>query len=219
MEFVSEAWNIVAPAIPQTLILVFVSSAIAVLLGMPLGIILTLTRPEGLKENSKLYSVLDSLVNFFRSVPFIILMLILIPVMRLIVGKAYGTAATIIPLAASAIPFFGRLMEGYLSQVDRGILEAAKSMGSTNSQIVKKVLIPEAMPQIINGVTMVIINIIGYSAMAGAIGGGGLGEVAVRYGYSYKRYEILWVAVILIVALVQIIQFVGTYLENKIDKK
>ncbi|MDY2986774.1 MAG: methionine ABC transporter permease [Peptoniphilus sp.] len=219
MEFVSEAWHIVAPAIPQTLILVFVSSAIAVMLGMPLGIILTLTRPEGLKENTKLYSVLDSLVNFFRSVPFIILMLILIPVMRLIVGKAYGTAATIIPLAASAIPFFGRLMEGYLSQVDRGILEAAKSMGSTNSQIVKKVLIPEAMPQIINGVTMVIINIIGYSAMAGAIGGGGLGEVAVRYGYSYKRYEILWVAVILIVALVQIIQFVGTYLENKIDKK
>ncbi|EGY80822.1 methionine ABC transporter permease [Peptoniphilus indolicus] len=219
MEFVSEAWNIVAPAIPQTLILVFVSSAIAVLLGMPLGIILTLTRPEGLRENSKLYSVLDSLVNFFRSVPFIILMLILIPLMRLVVGKAYGTAATIIPLAASAIPFFGRLMEGYLSQIDRGILEAAKSMGSTNSQIVKKVLIPEAMPQIINGITMVIINIIGYSAMAGAIGGGGLGEVAVRYGYSYKRYEILWVAVILIVALVQIIQFVGTYLENKIDKK
>ncbi|WP_455256856.1 methionine ABC transporter permease [Peptoniphilus asaccharolyticus] len=219
MEFVSEVWKIVAPAIPQTLILVFASSAIAVLLGMPLGIILTLTRPEGLKENQKLYSVLDSLVNFFRSIPFIILMLILIPVMRIIVGKAYGTAATIIPLAVSAIPFFGRLMEGYLAQVDKGILEAAKSMGSTNSQIIKKVLISEAMPQIINGITMVIINIIGYSAMAGAIGGGGLGEVAVRYGYSYKRYEILWVAVILIVALVQIIQFVGTYLENKIDKK
>lgn len=219
MEFLSEAWSIVAPAIPQTLTLVFASSLIAVLLGMPLGIILTVTRKDGLRQNQKIYSVLDSLVNFFRSIPFIILMLILIPLMRLIVGKAYGTAATIIPLAASAIPFFARLMEGYLSQIDKGILEAAKSMGSTNKQIITKVLIPEAMPQIINGITMVIINIIGYSAMAGAIGGGGLGEVAVRYGYSYKRYEILWVAVILIVALVQIIQFIGTYLEKKIDKK
>lgn len=219
MEFIKEAWSIVAPAIPQSLILIFASSAIAVILGMPLGIILTLTRQDGLKSNAKLYSVLDSLVNFFRSVPFIILMLILIPFMRFVVGKAYGTAATIIPLAAAAIPFFARLMEGYLSQVDKGILEAAKSMGSSNGQIITKVLVPEAMPQIVNGITMVIINIIGYSAMAGAIGGGGLGEVAVRYGYSYKRYEILWIAVILIVALVQIIQFFGTYLENKIDKK
>ena len=215
----NEILNIILPQIVPSLLLVFVSSAIANIIGMPLGIILTLTRPEGLSENKSLYSVLDSLVNFFRSIPFIILMLILIPVMRLLVGKAYGTAATIIPLAAAAIPFFARLMEGYLSQVDKGILEAAKSMGSNNFQIITRVLIPECMPQIINGITLVIINIIGYSAMAGAIGGGGLGEVAVRYGYTYMRYDILWVAVIIIVAMVQIIQFIGTFLEKKIDKK
>lgn len=215
----NEILNIILPQIVPSLLLVFVSSAIAIIIGMPLGIILTLTRPEGLSENKSLYSVLDSLVNFFRSIPFIILMLILIPVMRLLVGKAYGTAATIIPLAAAAIPFFARLMEGYLSQVDKGILEAAKSMGSNNFQIITRVLIPECMPQIINGITLVIINIIGYSAMAGAIGGGGLGEVAVRYGYTYMRYDILWIAVIIIVAMVQIIQFIGTFLEKKIDKK
>ncbi|WP_138159593.1 methionine ABC transporter permease [Peptoniphilus catoniae] len=215
----NEILEIVLPAIPQTLILVFASSFFAVALGMPLGIILTLTRPGGLKENSKIYSVLDSLVNFFRSVPFIILMLILIPFMRMAVGKSYGTAATVIPLSVAAIPFFARLMEGYLAQIDKGILEAAKSMGSNDNQIIFYVLIPEAMPQIINGITMVIINIIGYSAMAGAIGGGGLGEVAVRYGYTYNRTDILWVAVILIVALVQLIQFIGNFLEKKTDKK
>ncbi len=215
----NEIMEIILPAIPQTLVLVFVSSFISVVFGMPLGIILTLARPGGLKENPKLYSLLDSIVNFLRSVPFIILMLILIPAMRFIVGKSYGTAATIIPLSVAAIPFFGRLMEGYLAQVDKGILEAAKSMGSNDKQIVFRVLIPEAMPQIISGITMMIINIIGYSAMAGAIGGGGLGEVAVRYGYTYKRTDILWVAVIIIVAFVQIIQLFGNYLEKKIDKK
>lgn len=215
----NEIASIILPAIPQTLILVFVSSFISVILGMPLGILLTLTRPGGLKENPKLYSVIDSIVNFLRSVPFIILMLILIPVMRFIVGKSYGTAATVIPLSVAAIPFFGRLMETYLSQVDNGILEAAKSMGSNNKQIIFNVLIPEAMPQIINGITLVIINIIAYSAMAGAIGGGGLGEVAVRYGYTYKRTDILWIAVIIIVALVQVIQLLGNFLEKKVDKK
>ncbi|WP_019131909.1 methionine ABC transporter permease [Peptoniphilus obesi] len=215
----NEIASIILPAIPQTLILVFVSSFISVLLGMPLGILLTLTRPGGLKENPKLYSVIDSIVNFLRSVPFIILMLILIPVMRFIVGKSYGTAATVIPLSVAAIPFFGRLMETYLSQVDNGILEAAKSMGSNNKQIIFNVLIPEAMPQIINGITLVIINIIAYSAMAGAIGGGGLGEVAVRYGYTYKRTDVLWIAVIIIVALVQVIQLLGNFLEKKVDKK
>lgn len=214
-----EILEIIKPAIPQTLQLVFISSFIAVALGLPLGIFMTLTRPGGLNEKTKIYSVIDSIVNFLRSVPFIILMLILIPVMRFIVGKAYGTAATIIPLSVSAIPFFARLVEGYLASVDKGIIEAAKSMGSNNKQIILKVMIPEAMPRIISGITMVIINIIGYSAMAGSIGGGGLGEVAVRYGYTYKRYDILWAAVILIVALVQIVQFIGTRLERKIDKK
>lgn len=215
----NEVFSIVLPSIPQTLLMVFVSSFIAVILGMPLGILMTLTRPGGLRERARLYSVLDSVTNFLRSIPFIILMLVLIPLMRLIVGKAYGTAATIIPLSVSAIPFFARLMEGYLSQVDRGVLEAAQSMGSSDVQIIFKVLIPEALPQIVNGITMMIINIIGYSAMAGTIGGGGLGEVAVRYGYNYRRDDVLWTAVIIIVALVQITQFVGNRLEKKIDKR
>ncbi|RVU55040.1 methionine ABC transporter permease [Anaerosphaera multitolerans] len=215
----NEIISIVSPAIPQTLILVGVSSLIAVIFGMPLGIILMMTRSGGLSENPKVYSILDSLVNFLRSVPFVILMLILTPLMRLIVGKAYGTAAAIVPLSIAAIPFMGRLAEGYLVQVDKGILEAAKSMGSTNAQIIYKVLIPEAMPSIVNGITMMIINIIGYSAMAGAIGGGGLGEIAIRYGYTLRRTDILWVTVILIVLFVQVIQFVGVFLEKKIDKK
>ncbi|MCD1147922.1 ABC transporter permease [Peptoniphilus sp. KCTC 25270] len=214
-----EILSIVLPAIPQTLILVFGSAFLSIVFGMPLGIILTLTRPGGLNERRVLYSVLDGIVNFLRSVPFIILMLILIPVMRMITGKAYGTAATVIPLTVAAIPFFARILESHLINVDKGVIEAAQSMGSTKGQIIYRVLIPEAMPQIVNGITMVIINLIGYSAMAGAIGGGGLGEVAVRYGYTYKRMEILWAAVILIVALVQIVQFIGTRLEQKIDKK
>ena len=164
----NEIASIILPAIPQTLILVFVSSFISVLLGMPLGILLTLTRPGGLKENPKLYSVIDSIVNFLRSVPFIILMLILIPVMRFIVGKSYGTAATVIPLSVAAIPFFVCFMETYLSQVDNGILEAAKSMGSNNKQIIFNVLIPEAMPQIINGITLVIINILQWLVLSAA---------------------------------------------------
>ncbi|MDO5037259.1 MAG: methionine ABC transporter permease [Tissierellia bacterium] len=215
----NEILEIILPAIPQSLVMIFASSLIAVLLGMPLGILMTLTRPGGLRERAKLYSVLDSVTNFLRSVPFIILMLILIPLMRLIVGKAYGTAATIIPLSVSAIPFFARLMEGYLSQVDMGVLEAAQSMGSNDFQIVFRVLIPEALPQIVNGITMMIINIIGYSAMAGTIGGGGLGEVAVRYGYNYRRDDVLWAAVIIIVALVQITQFVGNRIEKKVNKR
>ncbi|WBW50138.1 ABC transporter permease [Peptoniphilus equinus] len=219
MNFLNEVVPIVVPAIGQTLILVFVSSAFAVLLGLPVGVVLTLTRSGGLKENPKVYSLLDSLTNFVRSVPFIILMLILIPVMRLVTGKAYGTAATIIPLTAAALPFFARLLENALNNVDRGIIEAARAMGTPVGTMVRRVLIPEALPQIINAVTLVIINLVGYSAMAGAIGGGGLGEVAVRYGYSYKRYEILWVAVILIVILVQLVQWLGTRLEKNVDKK
>ncbi len=211
--------DIVLPAIPETLVMVLASTIIALLIGLPLGIILTNTRPGGLNESAKVYSILDGIINVLRSFPFVILMIVVFPLSRLIVGKSYGTAAMIIPLSLSAAPFVARLMEGYFIQVDSGIIEAAKSMGSTNKEIIFKVLIPEAMPMLVSGITMTLINVIGYSAMAGVMGGGGLGDVANRYGYQRNEPLILWSAVIVIIILVQIVQFIGNKIAENIDKR
>lgn len=211
--------DIVLPAIPETLVMVLASTIIALLIGLPLGIILTNTRPGGLNESIKVYSILDGIINVLRSFPFVILMIVVFPLSRLIVGKSYGTAAMIIPLSLSAAPFVARLMEGYFIQVDSGIIEAAKSMGSTNKEIIFKVLIPEAMPMLVSGITMTLINVIGYSAMAGVMGGGGLGDVANRYGYQRNEPLILWSAVIVIIILVQIVQFIGNKIAENIDKR
>ncbi len=211
--------DIVSPAILESIYMVFISSAIAIFFGMILGIILTVTRPGGLVEKKTTYSVLDFIINIMRSLPFIILMVVVYPLTKLIVGKGYGTNAAIVPLAISAAPFFARLVEGYLTEVNRGVIEAAKSMGSSNAQIVFKVLIPEAMPSIINGITLTIINLIGYSAMAGTIGGGGLGDVAMRYGYQRRESSILWVAVLAIIVIVQLVQFIGNKISVNINKK
>lgn len=212
-------FKIVGPSIPQTIYMVLFSSLIAVVFGMLLGIVLTLTRPGGLREIKSLYSFLDFVVNIMRSLPFIILMIVVLPLTKAIVGKGYGTNASIVPLSISAIPFVARIIEGYLIQVDKGIIDAAKSMGATTSQIVFKVLIPESMPAIVNGITLTIINIIGYSAMAGAIGGGGLGDVALRYGYQRGQTDVLFVTVVVIIIFVQLIQFVGNSISNNINKK
>ncbi len=211
--------SIIGPAIPQTLIMVFASTFIAIVLGLPLGVILTITRKDGLCQNLKIYSVLDKIINILRSFPFIILVIVVFPLSRILVGKAYGTAAMIIPLSISAAPFVARLMEGYFNQIDKGIIEAAKSVGSTNMQIITRVLIPEAMPMIVNGITMTLINVVGYSAMAGAIGGGGLGDIAIRYGYQMRDEVILWSTVVLIILIVQIVQVIGNRIENKIDRR
>nr|WP_311565398.1 methionine ABC transporter permease [Peptoniphilus grossensis] len=211
--------DIVLPAIPETLVMVLASTIIALLIGLPLGIILTNTRPDGLNESAKVYSILDGIINVLRSFPFVILMIVVFPLSRLIVGKSYGTAAMIIPLSLSAAPFVARLMEGYFIQVDSGIIEAAKSMGSTNKEIIFKVLIPEAMPMLVSGITMTLINVIGYSAMAGVMGGGGLGDVANRYGYQRNEPLILWSAVVVIIILVQIVQFIGNKIADNIDKR
>lgn len=211
--------SIIGPAIPQTLIMVFASTFIAIILGLPLGVILTITRKDGLCQNLKIYSVLDKIINILRSFPFIILVIVVFPLSRILVGKAYGTAAMIIPLSISAAPFVARLMEGYFNQIDKGIIEAAKSAGSTNIQIITRVLIPEAMPMIVNGITMTLINVVGYSAMAGAIGGGGLGDIAIRYGYQMRDEVILWSTVVLIILLVQIVQVIGNRIEKKIDRR
>lgn len=211
--------SIIGPAIPQTLIMVFASTFIAIILGLPLGVILTITRKDGLCQNLKIYSVLDKIINILRSFPFIILVIVVFPLSRILVGKAYGTAAMIIPLSISAAPFVARLMEGYFNQIDKGIIEAAKSVGSTNMQIIIRVLIPEAMPMIVNGITMTLINVVGYSAMAGAIGGGGLGDIAIRYGYQMRDEVILWSTVVLIILIVQIVQVIGNRIEKKIDRR
>lgn len=210
--------EIIIQSTQETLYMVFVSGLISVIIGLPLGVILYITRENGLRENKLVFSVLDFIINIFRSLPFIILMIIVRPISTLIVGKSIGPTAAIVPLTIAAAPFIARLFESSFSKIDKGIIEAAKSMGSSNWQIIKKVLISEAFPNIVNDITMTLINLVGYSAMAGSIGGGGLGNLAVRYGvYNYK-FEYLIIAVIIIILLVQLVQAVGTALYKKINK-
>lgn len=212
-------FDIIIPAIPETLYMVIMSALLSIVLGLPLGIILYVTGEQGLKPIKGIYRIIDWLVNIFRSLPFVILMMLVFPVTRLIVGKIYGTGAAIVPLTISAAPFVARLIEGNIREVDRGIVEAAKSMGSTNLQIVIKVLLPEILPSIVNSITITLINLVGYSAMAGLLGGGGLGDIANRYGYQQHKYDILIVSVLFIIIIVQIIQVVGNTVVKKIDRR
>ncbi|MDO5755119.1 MAG: methionine ABC transporter permease [Tissierellia bacterium] len=211
-------FSIVMPAIPQTLYMVFVSTFFALLLGVPIGVLLIFTRPEGLHPIKNLYKPVNWVVNILRSLPFIILMFLLFPLSRIIVGKTIGTTAAIVPLSISAAPFVARLIETYLLDVDRGVIEAATAMGAGHGQIIK-IMFKEAMPNIISGITMTVINLIGYSAMAGIMGGGGLGDIAGRYGYQRNELDILWVSVLIIIIMVQLVQFIGTALATKINKK
>lgn len=215
----SQIWQIIGPATLETIYMVGVSSIISIILGIPLGIILTVTREDGIAPASFIYTILSSIVNAFRSIPFAILIFILLELSRLILGKSIGSTAFIIPLTVASIPFVGRLMEGYFLEMEKEKLEAAKAMGSTNKQIIFKVMIPECMPSIINGIVMTIINIIGYSAMAGFIGGGGLGGVALRYGHQRNQPVMMWTSVIIIILIVQIVQLIGTNISKKINKK
>lgn len=211
--------EILTQATVETLYMVFFGAAFAFILGTPIGILLYLTQKGGLSEKPALYRVVDAIVNIARSIPYVILMILLIPVTRTIIGTAIGSTATIFSLAASAAPFFARLVETALNEVDGGILEAAKAMGSTNRQIIFQVLVPEAMPGLIQAMTTTIINLIGYTAMAGALGGGGLGAVAQRYGYYRRQEDLLWASVIVIVVVVQLIQFAGNTIARSIDKR
>ena len=211
--------EILTQATLETLYMVFFGAAFAFILGTPIGILLYLTQKGGLSEKPALYRVVDAIVNIARSIPYVILMILLIPVTRQIIGTAIGSTATIFSLAASAAPFFARLVETALNEVDGGILEAAKAMGSTNRQIIFQVLLPEALPSLIQAMTTTIINLIGYTAMAGALGGGGLGAEAQRYGYYRRQEDLLWASVIVIVVVVQLIQLAGNTLARSIDKR
>ena len=205
--------------IGQTLLMVLFATLFGYVFGLPLGIVLFLSDKDGIKPNAKLYRVLDLIVNIGRSIPFIILLILIIPFTRLLVGKSYGTAATIVPLTVSAIPFIGRMVESSLKEVDKGVIEAAVSLGATNSQIITKVLLTEALPSLINGATICVGTIIGYSAMAGAVGGGGLGDIAIRYGYYRYQTDIMLITVVIIVILVQLLQYIGTTIAKKADKR
>ena len=207
-------WN----ATTETLAMVFASTFFSLLLGLPLGILLCITGPEsqgGIIPRPLLNNILGRVVNVLRSFPFIILMILLFPLSRIIVGTSIGTTATIVPLSIAAAPFVARIIETAVKEVDPGVIQAARAMGSTTMQIILKVLIPEAMPSLVSGITLTIINLIGYSAMAGAIGGGGLGDLAIRYGYQRFRPDVMLVSVIVILVLVEVVQVVG----NKISAR
>ena len=218
MERFLQMSKIVLPAVPAAIYMVFVSASIALLFGIPLGIILYITREGGLRECRGVYRLVDGVVNFFRSLPAVIIMLLAIPLSRLIIGKAIGSTAAIVPLCLAATPFVARLMEGYFLEVDEGVIEAALSMGSTTSEIIFRVLISEAAPSIVNGITMTLINLVGLSAMAGMLGGGGLGDIAIRYGYQRFQFDMLWYSVIIIILIVQGIQVLGTCIARKIKR-
>ncbi|HHW03348.1 MAG TPA: ABC transporter permease [Thermoanaerobacterales bacterium] len=195
----------------QTIYMVLISVFIATAFGIPLGILLLITDKGHILQNGPLNKVLGTIVNIFRSVPFIILLIALIPFTRFLVGTSIGTTAAIVPLSIAAIPFMGRLTETSLREVGRGIIEAAQAMGASPFQIITKVLVPEALPSIVSGITITTINLVGYSTMAGVIGGGGLGDLAVRYGYQRFMPDIMLYTVIILVVMVQLTQMLGDF--------
>ena len=203
----------------ETLLMVFFSTIFAILIGFPLGVLLNITNKYGITPKPAFNLVLSRIIDVLRSFPFVILMIVLLPFTRFILGTAIGTTATIIPLSIAAAPFVARITETALNEVDPGVVQAARAMGSTNAQIVIKVLIPEAMPSVVSGITLTIINLVSYSAMAGTLGGGGLGDLAIRYGYQRFRTGIMIAAVVVIIIMVALIQFAGTKLTNRMLAK
>ncbi|MDD3426085.1 MAG: methionine ABC transporter permease [Aminobacterium sp.] len=210
--------HLIASPTLETIYMVLFSTLFATLLGFPLGVALVVTEKGGLLENEPIYRTLDSIVNICRSFPFIILMIVLFPLSRIIVGTTIGTTASIVPLSIGAAPFVGRVVESSLKEVEKGLVEAAVSMGTHPKDIILKVMIPEALPSLILGETLTIINIIGYSAMAGAIGGGGLGDLAIRYGFHRFQTDVLVAAVIVIILLVQVIQGAGNKIAQHVAR-
>jgi len=202
----------------ETIYMVVLAGTIATLVGLPLGITLYITRKGHILENFLLHQALSMLVNMTRSIPFIILMIAVIPFTRLIVGSSIGTNAAIVPLSLCAMPFIARVVENALLEISTGLIEAAQAMGATSWQIITKILIPESFPSIINGLTLTIVNLIGYSAMAGAVGGGGIGDVAIRYGYQRFDAGIMIITIVIMIVLVQIIQLIGDHIAKTFSR-
>lgn len=217
--FDEQVIHMLLEGVRDTIYMTFVSTLIGYLLGLPMGILLAVTDRDGIKPNAVIYRILDLISNVVRSIPFLILLILMIPVTRLLVGRSYGASATIVPLVATATPYIARFVESSLKEVDQGVIEAAKSMGASNFDLVFRVLLVEARTSIIMGATIATGTILGYSAMAGTVGGGGLGDIAVRYGYYRWQTDIMIVTVILIIILFQIFQNVGMITANKIDRR
>jgi D-methionine transport system permease protein len=206
-------------ALLETLYMVGWSTALATLGGLPLGVLVVTTSPGHILARPRLNAVLGAVINVGRSVPFIILMVAIIPVTRAIVGTSIGTNAAIVPLSIAAIPFLGRVVEAAIREVGHGVIEAAQAMGASPLQIIRKVLIPEALPALVLGVTITVVSLIGYSAMAGAVGGGGLGDLAIRYGYQRFRPEVMAATVVILIAVVHAVQSCGDRLARRLNKR
>lgn len=209
--------DIILTAFWQTIYMVFWSTIFSVILGFIPAVVLTLTAPDGLKPNKAVYEILSFIVNVFRSFPFIILLVILIPFTRMIVGKAIGTTASIVPLTVSAIPFIARVFETSLRETDPGVIEAARSFGASNLQILFLVYVKESIPRMLNGIVLLIISLVGYSAMAGTVGGGGIGDIAIRFGYQQYKTDYLIVCSVILIIFVQLIQMLGNHMYKKLS--
>jgi D-methionine transport system permease protein len=203
----------------DTLYMTLMSTLFGYILGLPFGIILAVMDKEGIRPNAAVYKVLDFIANLIRSIPFLILLILVIPLTKAIVGKSYGSSATVVPLVIAAAPFIARMVESSLKEVDKGVIEAAQSMGAGTFTIIWKVLLAEARTSLLVGVTIAIGTILGYSAMAGVVGGGGLGDIAIRYGYYRYQTDIMIVTIIILVVLVQLLQGAGMLLSRKLDKR
>ena len=218
-EFWSEYGGILLTGTRDTLVMVLISTLFAYLLGLPLGVALTVTQPHGIRPSKTVNQILGWIVNIGRSVPFIILMVAIMPFTKLVVGTKIGVKGAIVPLVVSAAPFIARMVETSLAEVDAGVVEAAQSMGASRFQIVRKVYLPEAVPSLILGASISIITLLGYTAIAGAVGAGGLGDLAVRYGYQRSVPSMMLATVIFIIVLVQVIQSLFSWLSTKMDKR
>ncbi len=215
--FVAEYGELLAEGVRDTLIMTAISTLLAYVIGLPVGVLLTTSGKRGIRPNRALNTVLGWIVNIVRSVPFIILLVALIPLTRLIVGTSLGVPGAIVPLVVTAAPFVARVVEQSLAEVDGGLIEAAQSFGTGNLHIVFKVLLFESMPSLIRGAALTFITLFGFSAMAGTVGAGGLGDIAIRYGYQRYQYDVMAVAVVLCVVLVQIVQSLGDLVARRID--
>ena len=215
----SKTIMLLAEGLRETVYMTLVSTFLGYVIGLPVGILLTVTDKDGIKPNAFIYRILDVIINIMRSIPFLILLILLIPFTRFLVGKSYGTTATIVPLVVSAAPYIARMVESSLKEVDAGVIEAARSMGASNWMIVFRVLLVEAKTSLIVGATITLGTILGYSAMAGTVAGGGLGDLAIQYGYYRWRTDIMLMTVALLVILFQIFQMIGMKLASVLDHR
>ena len=215
----SEVVHMIIMGIAESLYMTLTATLFGYVLGLPWGVVLAVTDADGIKPNRPVYRVLDFVTNIMRSIPFLILLILIIPLTRLIVGKSYGSTATIVPLVVSAAPFIARMVESSLKEVDKGVIEAAQSMGADNFQIIVHVLLVEARVSLITGATICLGTILGYSAMAGTVGGGGLGSIAIQYGYYRYQADIMIVTVVLLVLIQQIFQLIGMTIASRIDRR